>query len=85
MIEDLGLARLGLWNQRIVQNIENILTDSLQLSLDLLAVVADGSNMLIGPFRLLFLLDRRDYAPRSTSCTNDIFVGNRKEITLIDS
>ena len=76
VVEDLGLSRLGLGDQRLVQNIEDILADLLELGLDLLTVVSDGRNMLIGALGLFLLLDGRDDAPRSTSSTNDILVGN---------
>ena len=58
MVEDLGLSRFGLWDQGLVEDIENILADLLELGLNLLAVITDGSNVLVGAFRLLLLFDR---------------------------
>lgn len=57
MVEDLGLARLRLWDQGLVQDIEDILADLLEFGLDLLTVVSDGRNMLVGALGLLLLLD----------------------------
>ena len=58
MVEDLGLSRFGLWDQGLVEDIENILADLLELGLNLLAVITNGSNVLVGAFRLLLLFDR---------------------------
>ena len=63
MVEDLGLAGLGLGNERVVEDVEHILADLLKLCLNLLAVVTDGSNVLLRALGLLLLLDRRDDAP----------------------
>lgn len=57
MVKDLGLASLGLGDERLVKDIEDILADLLKLALDLLAVVANGSNVLLGALSLLLLLD----------------------------
>ena len=57
MVEDFGLARLGLGDQGLVQDIKNILADLLKLGLDLLTVIADGRDMLVGALGLLLLLD----------------------------
>lgn len=85
MVKDLGLSRLGLGNQGLVQDIEDILADLLEFGLDLLTVVADGRDVLVGTLGLLLLLDRRNNAPRCTSSTDDILVGNGKKVSLIDS
>ena len=47
VIENLGLARFSLWDQRLVEDVEDILADFLELGLDLLSVVADGADMLV--------------------------------------
>jgi hypothetical protein len=57
VVKDLGLARLGLWNQGLVQNVKNILADLLEFGFDLLAIVSDGRYMLVGTFGLFLLLD----------------------------
>ena len=84
MIEDLALARLGLGDQGVVKDVENILADLLELGLDLLAVVADDGNVLVGTLLLLLLLDRGDDAPRGTSGTDNVLVGDREEVTLVN-
>jgi hypothetical protein len=57
VVEDLGLARLGLWDQGLIQDIKDILANFLEFGLNLLAVGSDGLNMLIGALGLLLLLD----------------------------
>jgi hypothetical protein len=47
VVEDLGLAGLGLGDEGLVENIEDILADLLEFRLDLLAVIADGSDVLV--------------------------------------
>jgi hypothetical protein len=84
VVEDLGLARLGLGDEGLVEDIEDILAGLLELGLDLLAVVADGANVLLGALGLLLLLDRGDDAPRGTSCSDDVLVGDGKEVALVN-
>jgi hypothetical protein len=84
VVEDLALARLGLGDQGVVKDVENILADLLELGLNLLAVVADDGNVLVGTLLLLLLLDRGDDAPRGTSGTDDVLVGDREEVTLVN-
>lgn len=50
VVENLGLASLGLWDQALIENIEDILADLLEFGLDLLAVIADSADVLIGAF-----------------------------------
>ena len=84
MVEDLALARLGLGDQGVVKDVEDILADLLELGLDLLTVVADDGNVLVGTLLLFLLLDRGDDAPRGTSGTDDVLVGDGKEVTLVN-
>jgi len=84
VVEDLGLARLGLGDKRVVEDVEDILADLLELRLDLLSVVADGANVLLGAFGLLLLLDRGDDAPGRTSCSDNVLVGDGQEVALVD-
>ncbi len=85
MIEDLGLARLGLGDERLVQDVEDILADFLEFGLNLLAIVADSANMLVRALGFFLLLDRRDYAPRSTSGSNNVLVGDREKVPFVHS
>lgn len=84
VVEDLGLASLSLGDERLVQNIENILANTLQLVLDLLAVVTDDGDVLFGALGFLLLLDGGDDTPGSTAGTNNILVSNGEKVTLID-
>ena len=77
MVEDLGLSRLSFWDQGLIQDVEDILADLLQFGLDLLTVITDGGNVLIGTLGLLFLFDRGDDAPGSTSGADNVLVGDR--------
>jgi hypothetical protein len=84
VVEDLALAGGSVGNEGLVKNIEDILADLLELGLDLLAVLPDGRDMLLRTLGLLFLLDRGDDAPRGPAGTDNVLVGDREEIALID-
>lgn len=85
MIEDFRLARGSVRNEAIIQNIENVLADLLELRLDLVSVFADGADVLVRSLRLLLLLDGGDDAPRGTASTDNILVGNREEVALVNA
>jgi hypothetical protein len=85
MVENLRLARLSLGDQRLIEDVKNILANLLEFGLNLLTVLADGGYVLVGAFRFLLLLDGGDDAPRSTSGTYDVLVGHREKVALIDS
>ena len=57
VVEDLRFTGLGLGDERVVEDVENILADLLELRLDLLSVVADGADVLLGALGFLLLLD----------------------------
>ena len=84
VVENLGLARLGLGNEGLVEDVQDILADLLELGLDLLAVVADGANVLLRALGLLLLLDRGDDAPRGTSCADNVLVGDGQKVALVN-
>jgi hypothetical protein len=84
VVEDLGLASLSLGDERLVENIQHILADLFQLGLDLLAVIADDGDVLLGALGFLLLLDGGDDTPRGTASTNDVLVGDGQEVALID-
>lgn len=85
VVEDLGLASLGLGDKSLVQDVQDILADLLQLFLDLLAVFTHGTKVLLVAFRLLLLLDGGDDAPGGTAGADHVLVGNREKVALIDS
>jgi hypothetical protein len=84
VVEDLGLARLGLGDEGVVEDVQDILADLLELGLDLLAVVADGANVLLRALGLFLLLDRGDDAPRRAPGADDILVGDGQKVALVD-
>lgn len=84
MVENLGLAGSSVGDKGLIEDIENVLADLLKLRLDLVAVVADGRDVLVGALRLLLLLDRGDNAPAGAAGANDILVGDREEVALVD-
>ena len=47
VVEDLRLAGLGLGNEGLVKNVQDILADLLQLSLNLLTVIVDDCDVLL--------------------------------------
>ena len=85
MVEHLALACLGLRDQAVVENVEDILADVLELGLDLLTVVADDANVLVHTLSLLLLLDARDDAPRSTTGADYVLVGHGEQVSFINS
>ena len=85
VVEDLGLSGLGLGDQGLIKDVKDILADLLELGLDLLAVITDGGNVLLGSLGLLLLLDRGDNAPRGTSGTDDVLVGNGQKVALVNA
>lgn len=85
VVEDLGLAGGGVGDEEVVEDIENILADLLELGLDLVAVILDGRDVLVGALRFLLLLDRGDDAPRGTSGADNVLVGDAEEVTLVNS
>jgi hypothetical protein len=84
VVEDLALAGLGLGDKALVENVEDILADLLKLELDLLAVLADDANVLLGALGLLLLLDAGDDAPGGTAGSDDVLVGDGKEVALVN-
>lgn len=84
MVEDLRLARGGRWNEVLVKDLEDVLTDLGELGLDLLPVGLDHVNLLVVSFALLLLLDGGDNSPRCSSSTNDVLVGDREEVSLLN-
>lgn len=68
----------------LVQNLEDVIADLGKLGLDPLAVFLDEGDLGIVAFRLLLLLDRGDDSPGRTAGADDVLVGDRKEIPLLD-
>jgi hypothetical protein len=84
VVEDLGLAGLGVGDEALVEDIKDVLADLLELELNLGAVLADGGDVLVGALALLLLLDGGDDAPRGTASADDVLVGNGQEVALVD-
>ena len=84
VVEHLALARLGLWDKAVVEDVEHILADVLKLGLNLLAVVADDADVLVRALSLLFLLDAGDDAPRGTTRADHVLVGHGEQVTLVN-
>ena len=47
VVKDFGFPRLRLGDERLIEDVQHVLAHALQLRLDLLAVFANGSDMLI--------------------------------------
>lgn len=84
VVEDLGLAALGRLDKVLVENLEDIVADLGKLGLDLLAVLLDESDLGLVALGLLLLLNRGDDSPRGTAGTDDVLIGDRQEITLLN-
>ena len=85
MVEDLGFAGLGLGDQSLIEDVEDILADLLELCFDLLAVVLDGGDVLVRALGLFLLLNGRDDSPRSPSCADHVLVCHGEEVSFVDS
>ena len=84
MVEDLGLAALRGGDEVAVKALEDVLADLGKLGLDLLAVLLDESNLGLVALGLLLLLNRGDDSPGGAAGTDDVLIGNGKEISLLD-
>ena len=84
MVEDLGLASGGGRNEVLVKNGEDVLADLGKLALNLLAVLLDEGNLGRVALGLLLLLDGGDDSPRGTAGTDDVLVGDGKEVALLN-
>ena len=85
MVEDLALAGLGLGDEALVEDIEDVFANLFELELDFAAVVADDSDVLVRALGFLLLLDAGNDAPGGTTGTNNVLVGDGQQITLVDS
>ena len=68
----------------LVQNLQDILADLGELGLNLLPVLLDQTDLSLVALRFLLLLNRGDNSPRRTAGTDDVLVGNGKEVSLLD-
>jgi hypothetical protein len=84
VVEDLGLAALSRGDQVLVENGKNVLADLGKLGLNLLAVLLDEGDLLLVALGLLLLLNGGDDSPGCTASTDDVLVGDRKEVSLLD-
>ena len=68
----------------LVKDVEDVLADLGELTLDLLPVTLDHGNLSFVALGLLLLLDGGDDAPRSTAGTDHVLVGDGQKVALID-
>ena len=84
VVKDLGLSRLSRGNKVLVENIEDVVADLGELVLDLLAVLLDEGDLGRVALGLLLLLNRGYDSPRSAAGTDDVLVGDREEVALLN-
>ena len=84
VVEHLGLAAGGTWNEVFVEDLENVLADLGEFSLDFLTVGLDHGDLSLVALALLFLFNGGDDSPRCPTSTNDVLVGDREEVALLD-
>ncbi len=84
VIEDLGLSSGGRRDQMMIEDVEDIVANTRKLLFDPGPVVLDLHDMPFMPLVLFLLLNGRDDAPGGTAGTDDILVGNRKEVALLN-
>mmetsp|Transcript_25836 Transcript_25836/g.65743 ORF Transcript_25836/g.65743 Transcript_25836/m.65743 type:complete len:259 (-) Transcript_25836:40-816(-) len=84
VVEHLGLASGRRGDEVAVEDGEDVVTDARELVLDLLAVLLDLGDVLLVALVLLLLLDAGDDARRRTAGADDVLVGDREEVTLLN-
>ena len=82
--EDLGLRRLVVRDQRVFNEVEDVLADTRELSLNCLLVVLNLLYILSVTLNVLLLLDAREHAPGGATCAYDILECNSQDVTLLD-
>lgn len=85
VIEDFGFASLSGSDQVLVENFKDVFADLAKLLFDRLAVFLDEFDLGVVAFGFFFLLNGCDNSPGSTASTDDVLVGNRKKISLLNS
>ena len=80
VVEDLGLLGGGVGDEGLLDDAEDVVADVDELGLDLGLVVLDDGH-LVG---VALLLDGGDDAPRRTTGTDDVLVGDGEEVALLD-
>ena len=84
MIKYFRLAALGRLDQVVIKHLKDVFADLRKLGLDLLAVLLDQTHLALVALRFFFLLDRGNDSPRCTSCSDNILVGNGKQVSFFD-
>lgn len=84
VVKHLALTGLGGRDEVLVKNREDVFADLGELSLDLLAVFLDEIDLGTVALGLLLLLNRGNDSPRRTAGTDDVLVGNRQKIPLLN-
>jgi hypothetical protein len=81
-VKDLSFVVVTAGDEDILEQVEHILTDGVQLTLNLVAVVLDLLDVLAA-FELFSVLDGRDGSPGCTSAADIVLVGDRKQVSLL--
>ena len=79
VVEHLTLLRIGVGDQLVLDDLQNVTADVLQLRLDLALVRLDQRELV----RLAFLLDGRNHTPRRAAGTDDVLVRHRQQVALL--
>lgn len=81
VVENLSFLGLRVGDEVVLDDVKDIRADILQLSLDLLLVLLDERGLL----GVTLLLDGGNNSPARTSRANDVLVGNRQQISLLNA
>jgi hypothetical protein len=81
--EDLGLSVGSALDEEVVEEVEDVVAEAGQLSLDLLLVVTQQADVL-GALRVLLLLDGGDGAPGRAARADRVLVGDGQEVALLN-
>ena len=82
--ENLGLSRGGRGDEVLIEESDDVTAEGVQLLLDGLSVLLDLLDVGGVALGLLLLLDGRDDPPGSTAGTDDVLVGDREQVPLLD-
>jgi len=80
VVEDLGLFGVGVRDQGLVDDAEDVITDVNEFRLNLGLVVLDERHLL----GVSFLLNAGHHTPRGTAGSNHVLVRNREQVALFD-
>merc|ERR1719487_854116 len=84
VVEDFGFIRRCFSQKVAVQESQNGTADSVELRLNLSAILASKLGVVLVALGLFFLLNAGDDSPGSTTTSDCVLVGHRQKVALLD-